>query len=356
MSTLHKYTWHPSRPSLNAVQFKAILRASTLPPSVDLSTLMPPIYDQLQLGSCVDNAVAAACQYMDKYEKNTVVEMPSRLFLYYGARSLEGTVNSDSGSSVADGCNAAKKWGYPDESLYPYNISKFKQKPPDSVYKAALPQAITQYSQVSQDEVSIKSALYQQIPVLFGFTVYSSLESDSTSKTGDIPYPNSDDLRRGPLGGHCILIVGYDDTRQVFLIRNSWGTSWGRSGYGTMPYRYVLSPDLSSDFWIITKVPGNEPNPPPPPPPPPVHNVQEVIDQAFDALKKKYANRPRIVKAIETVQPYVDKWLKKYPPAGNSPKKTVYTVFSFLEKQTRDKQLLAQMLLVEQLLNSYLLN
>lgn len=349
-----KYTWHPSRPSLNAIPFTAVLRESSLPGSVDLRTDMPPIYDQGQLGSCVDNAVAGACHYVDIKQKDSVIEMPSRLFLYYGARSLEGTINSDSGSSVADGCSSAKKWGYPDESLYPYNISNFRQKPSDSVYKVALPQAITQYSQVSQDESAIKSALFQQFPVLFGFTCYPSLESKQTSATGDVPYPSTPDIHSGPIGGHCVLIVGYDDVRQVFIIRNSWGTQWGKSGYGTMPYKYVLSSDLSSDFWIITKVPGEDIPTPPSPPNPIIADVQKQIDDAFAALKNLYVNRPRVLNALVTVQPYVDSWLKKYPPTGVSPKKTVKAVFHYLEMQTHDHQLLLKMLLVEQLLDKYL--
>jgi C1A family cysteine protease len=34
----------------------------------------------------------------------------------------------------------------------------------------------------------------------------------------------------GVAGGHCIVIVGYDDTRQAWLVRNSWGAGWGMAG------------------------------------------------------------------------------------------------------------------------------
>ena len=37
-------------------------------------------------------------------------------------------------------------------------------------------------------------------------------------------------------GGHCIVIVGYDDTKGAWLIRNSWGTGWGMAGYGWFGY------------------------------------------------------------------------------------------------------------------------
>ena len=35
-------------------------------------------------------------------------------------------------------------------------------------------------------------------------------------------------------GGHCVAVVGYD--KNGFIIRNSWGRSYGRNGYWTLPY------------------------------------------------------------------------------------------------------------------------
>src|SRR5581483_670444 len=38
--------------------------------------------------------------------------------------------------------------------------------------------------------------------------------------------------------GHCMTLIAYDDDKQAFLIRNSWGKSWGpmRNGHTWMPY------------------------------------------------------------------------------------------------------------------------
>jgi C1A family cysteine protease len=48
--------------------------------------------------------------------------------------------------------------------------------------------------------------------------------------------------------------VGYDDSIQRFIVRNSWGPKWGIKGYFTMPYTYLLEPNLSDDFWTIRMV------------------------------------------------------------------------------------------------------
>ena len=53
------------------------------------------------------------------------------------------------------------------------------------------------------------------------------------------------------VGGHAVLAVGYDDASQAFIVRNSWGVGWGQEGYFTMPYAYLTTRALSSDFWTI---------------------------------------------------------------------------------------------------------
>jgi C1A family cysteine protease len=55
------------------------------------------------------------------------------------------------------------------------------------------------------------------------------------------------------LGGHAVLAVGYDDTTQHFIVRNSWGADWGDQGYFTIPYAYLADRNLSDDFWTVRK-------------------------------------------------------------------------------------------------------
>jgi C1A family cysteine protease len=102
---------------------------------------------------------------------------------------------------------------------------------------------------VGQNLNSIKNAISQDFPIVFGIDVYSSFESKQVSKTGVVPMPNVNTEQL--LGGHAIMMISYDDTKKVFGCMNSWGTSWGNKGFFTLPYAYVLSNQLAFDFWTI---------------------------------------------------------------------------------------------------------
>jgi C1A family cysteine protease len=95
----------------------------------------------------------------------------------------------------------------------------------------------------------MRRCLAEGYPFVLGFTCYSNLPFKTS--TGAIPMPGPSD---SVIGGHCVVAVGYDDSAQTFLIRNSWGKGWGRKGYGTIPYTYLLQADLSDDFWTIRSV------------------------------------------------------------------------------------------------------
>ena len=61
-------------------------------------------------------------------------------------------------------------------------------------------------------------------------------------------------IREAALGGHAVLAVGYNDAGQRFIVRNSWGSKWGKKGYCFMPYAYLTDPDLAADFWTIRTI------------------------------------------------------------------------------------------------------
>jgi C1A family cysteine protease len=211
------------------------------------------VYDQGELGSCTANAFCAAYRIMSKIVNKNSNFQPSRLFFYYQERKIYGTVNSDSGADVVDGENYVQKNGICSEQSWPYNIQKYAVAPPANCYNEAKQHKIVNYLIISIDKnllTNIKSYISQNKPVLIAIAVYDSFESEKASISGIIPMPNT--TTETSLGGHEVCIVGYDDSRQMFTVLNSWGYNWGDKGFGYIPYNYLTNPELGLEFTIFT--------------------------------------------------------------------------------------------------------
>lgn len=217
-----------------------------VPSSFRLSEGMPEIWDQGQTSSCTAHAASAAYEY-ELAQQHLPDFMPSRLFLYYNERLAEGTTSQDGGATIRDSVKALAKYGTLPENYWPFNES-MREKPTDSDYALAIKNIITSYSAVPQALQSLKTAIFQHHPVIFGFLVYESFESPEVARSGIQPMPAANEQC---LGGHAVLCCGWSDSKQAFLIRNSWGEDWGQSGYFWMPYEYITNTHLASDFWII---------------------------------------------------------------------------------------------------------
>lgn len=261
-------------------------RVAALPLNTDLSSLMPPVYDQGQLGSCTGNAIAGLVQYDAIKQGLLDTNTPSRLFIYYGEREIEGTIHEDAGAQIRDGLKTVAKQGVCDETEWPYDISKFTDKPSAQCYTdATLHQAIV-YQRVSQDVTAMKTCLAEGFPIVVGFTVYASFESDEVAQTGTVQMPGS---HEADLGGHAVLVVGYDDATNRFKCRNSWGPNWGDNGYFTIPYAYLSDSALAGDFWTIRAMESSTPTPPTP-----VHDDadQTLAEAAKEFLQHRHTGAP----------------------------------------------------------------
>ena len=251
---IQRYGWIHDLPDQRDYLYAApVMAVEALPASVDLRPQCPPVYDQGQLGSCTGNAIAGAIQFAQMKERLAQTFTPSRLFIYYNERAMEGTVGSDSGAQIRDGIKSVAKLGACPESMWPYDITKFTDKPPAADYTAAAQHKVKTYSRLTQSLVLMKGCVASGYPYVFGFTVYESFESPEVAKSGDVPMPKANDQ---PVGGHAVVAVGYDDAQQKFIVRNSWGSGWGLAGYFLIPYAYLTqaSPALASDFWTIRLV------------------------------------------------------------------------------------------------------
>lgn len=250
---IKRYGWRPSRPDMRDLHYFA-RPSAPLPPRCDLRGLCPPVYDQLALGSCTSNAWAFAVQFLALKEALSDQTTPSRLFIYWNERVLEGSTGTDSGAELRDGIKTLATIGSISETEWPYDIAKFADEPPAQCFTDAKVEKTLRYMAVRQAHFDLKSALASGYPVPFGFTVYESFESAQVAKTGLVPMPG---MSESVVGGHAVALVGYDDDFKAadgqpgcYVVRNSWSDTWGDAGYFYMPYRYVGDPDLASDFWV----------------------------------------------------------------------------------------------------------
>jgi C1A family cysteine protease len=242
-----RFNWVPDKFDARDYKYQIIPKQSVN--KVDLRSYCSPIEQQGQLGSCTGNSIAGAIEYLDKKNNNWIDV--SRLYIYYYTRLLEGTINYDSGAYIRTAIKAAYYYGAPRESLWPYDISKFKVKPTKQAIDDGVKRKVTLYERALNFDACI-NALSNGFPVTVGFYVYSSFQTRSVAKTGIMPYPNT--ARESLLGGHAVLLVGYDKTNNYFIARNSWGTNWGDKGYFYMPFRVIQNKNMSADFWIIKSV------------------------------------------------------------------------------------------------------
>ena len=215
--------------------------------------------DQGKLGSCTANAIAFAYAFDEIKQENKEIFFPSRLFIYYNERLMEGSVDKDSGAQIRDGIKSINKYGVCDEHHWIYDPIKFNIKPPNTIYDEAKLAKAVSYARIdfSQDKTissrvaHLKKVLQSGFPFVFGFMVYESFESQNVAKTGIVPMPKSNEK---VLGGHAVCCVGFDDNKKCFIVKNSWGANWGLNGYFYMPYKYMADLDLTDDFWVIKQV------------------------------------------------------------------------------------------------------
>lgn len=238
------YGFRRGHRDINDHEFKP--KVMKLPQKVDLRPNCPPVMDQGQLGACTAHGITGILRYNRIVAKKKDYPL-SRLQLYYDERVIENSVSEDAGAEIRDGIKTAVKRGVGQEKYWPYNISKFADKPSSSVYRSAVSFNALEYLAVEVSIQGVKQALASGFPVVMGFDVYDSFESSKTAGTGVVDMP-----RRGEqmLGGHCVYLVGYGQMNGYVTARNSWNTDWGDKGDFYFPDA-MFSSRYMSDFWIV---------------------------------------------------------------------------------------------------------
>ena len=241
-----------------------------LPPSVDLRSKLPPVFDQGNLGSCgLNMGDAMMCFLFPEIVAATAPNDPvgfSRLQTYYDVRVMEGSSpNEDSGVQTRDVFKTLAQTGAAPEVFWPYDIGKFTQQPPPEVYTEAAKYKIGSYSRLISASNYLQ-CLASGFPFGMGIELYESFEGDQINRTGIMPPPGPDEK---VIGGHDVTAVGYilnfkSDplftksgldpalvSDEMLMVRNSWSAKWSHQyrGHFFMPLEYAMSTATGNDAW-----------------------------------------------------------------------------------------------------------
>ncbi len=227
------------------------LRAA-LPPSIDYTSQMSPVGQQGWEGTCVAFAcVDGMKEYQDKKEYKEYKDQSVR-YVYNHAKEIDGAPDEE-GTYIRCAMKILLEKGVCYESCWPY-MPGVSGEPCADADKQAEPFKIDRYSRIDSIQ-AMKESLVANGPFALGIICFNGIYN---APGGVVPMPaEGEDY----IGGHAVCVVGYDDTKQRFKIKNSWGPMWGEAGYGYLSYDYVNAYIL--DAWSAVDHLYN-PNPPKP--------------------------------------------------------------------------------------------
>ena len=224
--------------------------------SVDLSSQMPPVGNQGSQGSCTAWAIGYYQKtHYEWLEHNWDVSQPSHqfspAFIY---NQINGGADQGSGSNTAYALLADQ--GCATMADCPYNQNNYTSWPSESAYTRAIPfRGSTTHWFDMKDSTGInkvRQRLDSGYTTVIGIDVYSNFDNiDSFDYTYCVA-----DKYGSNRGGHCVTIVGYNDTMTTndgpgaFRMVNSWGTGWGQSGYWWMSYVAATNAVLSAQVGL----------------------------------------------------------------------------------------------------------
>jgi len=193
------------------------------PTAKDWGNYVTSVKDQGSCGSCVSFGTCAAIESnirIKAQNPNLNIDLSEAFCQFCGGGSC-------SGWGLTSGLDFAKSTGVTDEACFPYQAKNMPCSDRCSNWQDRLTKILSYTSHSSME--ARKNAIATIGPVVGGMAVYNDFFSYSS---GIYQKTSGSTLA----GYHCICVVGYDDTQQCWIIKNSWGKNWGENGYCRIKY------------------------------------------------------------------------------------------------------------------------
>jgi len=225
-----------------------------LPDHIDYENEMTPVENQGSEGSCVGFASGAMKEWQEQKDWGKYINLSSR-FIYENARRIDNFPDTADGTDIRSAMKILLNKGVCTEACWPY-VPRNSGSPCGDAETEALKYKIKTFTAI-QGLQDMKSALVNNGPFVIGVVVFDSWFEPAVEERGEIPMPSKGEVSRynehpNEFGGHAICIIGYDDRKNRFKFKNSWGKNWGSHGYGTIPYDYIK--DYGWDAWTTIDI------------------------------------------------------------------------------------------------------
>lgn len=262
-----KRQWHKPEGALKDIEYKEQPLEEQYVPSaglevkdaVDLRKFFTPVKNQRDLGSCTSFASVAMYEAMMCRAGIEGVTDMSPAYLYYYSNILKG--RPAGGSNFYDQLEVLGTHGVCREDLYVYDSDSPETKPSEQAEEDAKNHRVIAAKQIplcdepdksetlKRNHTLLTSALSEGFPIGISLKVYDNLGKDGAFilHPEDAPSAKED-------GWHAMVIVGYSEENNFYIVRNSWGEEFGESGYCYIPTAYIDDPEYLNFACIITEI------------------------------------------------------------------------------------------------------